>query len=170
MTIDNKENAPQEPIRIIVTGPSASGKTAIVGLIAELLERTAGFTDIVITNPEETLSGIREKMSALVSGEMNAVFDVCSRAVEISETGPLTYGLEQDFRGHERATGIAYHVWAGEDAGKMVSSREAMDAAQGVAEKIDSVDSATNNFDNNVNICNQWAIRQEHLDNYDVKK
>jgi len=105
------QNQHEEPIRILVTGPNASGKTAIVALIAELLANTAKFENVQVIYPEEKPVDMKDKAAALVGGQMDQVL---SRPVVISECRPLTFeeGADHNFTGHLRHTlGFQYYQW-----------------------------------------------------------
>lgn len=109
MGIENKQAEAEEPIVITISGPNATGKTAILGLIAEVLAHTGGFEKIGVKYPEQnTVELIKEKVAALMAGQMD---HVKQRPIVLAETGPLRYE-DNVFTGHYRAVpGTTWFQW-----------------------------------------------------------
>jgi len=107
----------ENQITIVVSGPNASGKTAIVGLIADVLVHAAKFSNVSIAYSEQTRETIKEKVGALIDGKMDQVLN---NPVVITETNTLVSTkdmgppyMENGFIGHyRRGISMATVVWS----------------------------------------------------------
>jgi hypothetical protein len=80
-TFKKREDTVENIIKIGITGPNRSGKTAIVALIGKTL-KDAGFMNVKIVNPEDRPEVIVEKLNALLGHRMDQVLGI---AIELEE-------------------------------------------------------------------------------------
>lgn len=89
----------EQPIKIIVAGPAASGKTAIVGLIAQMLKEMMEYPDIQIIDAEFPVETMKEKVSAFINGKMTHVLE---HPIEIMEASTPIKGAFSQLLIHRR--------------------------------------------------------------------